>query len=52
LVASGLDDDEIAKVLGTSRETVEMGISSVLAKLCLEDRAQAVAWAEEHIKSL
>jgi len=45
LVASGLTTVEVAKVMQRSRATVKSHISHLLAKLGLQDRAQAIALA-------
>jgi DNA-binding NarL/FixJ family response regulator len=45
LIAIGLTTDEVADVLCRSRATVKSHISHLLAKLGLQDRAQAIALA-------
>ncbi|MGH3829718.1 MAG: response regulator transcription factor [Pseudonocardiaceae bacterium] len=45
LVASGLTTAEVAEILCRSRATVKSHISHILAKLELQDRAQAIALA-------
>jgi NarL family two-component system response regulator LiaR len=48
LLAAGHDNGEIARRLFISRSTVKNHISSVLAKLGLENRVQAAAFAVRH----
>ncbi len=47
LVARGLADDEIAYELATSDATASAAVASVLRKLGLRDRVQAVILAYE-----
>jgi DNA-binding CsgD family transcriptional regulator len=46
LVAQGLSNAEIARVLGTARSTVERTIAAASAKLGVRSRAQAAALAK------
>jgi DNA-binding NarL/FixJ family response regulator len=48
LIASGLNNREIAERMVISEETVKTHVSSILSKLGLEDRTQAAIWALKH----
>ena len=45
LVADGLRNKEIARVIGRSSETVKVHLQSILQKLGARDRTQAVTFA-------
>jgi DNA-binding NarL/FixJ family response regulator len=45
LVAKGLSNKEVARVLGRTEETVKVHLKSVFAKLDVEDRTEAVTTA-------
>lgn len=44
-VALGLSNDEIARSLGISIETVKEHVATLLRKLSVRDRTQAAVWA-------
>lgn len=44
-IALGLSNDEIARSLGLSIETVKEHVQKVLRKLVVKDRTQAAVWA-------
>jgi DNA-binding NarL/FixJ family response regulator len=46
-IARGLRNDAIASRMGISLKTVQNNVSSILLKLCVTDRAQAVALARD-----
>jgi DNA-binding NarL/FixJ family response regulator len=48
LVARGHSNREIARSLGVSEKTVKTHVSSVLAKLGVQDRTQAAVYAVRH----
>jgi NarL family two-component system response regulator LiaR len=48
LIASGLNNREIAERMIISEKTVKTHVSSILGKLGVEDRTQAAIWALKH----
>jgi DNA-binding NarL/FixJ family response regulator len=48
LVRRGLANKQIARRLGISERTVKAHLTSVFARLGVEDRTQAALWAERH----
>jgi DNA-binding NarL/FixJ family response regulator len=44
-VAFGLSNDEIARSLAISTETVKEHVQNLLRKLAVSDRTQAAVWA-------
>jgi len=48
LIAEGRSNREIARLLGVSEKTVKAHVSSVLAKLGVQDRTQAAVYAVRH----
>jgi DNA-binding NarL/FixJ family response regulator len=48
LIAGGRSNREIARTLGVSEKTVKAHVSSVLAKLGVQDRTQAAVFAVRH----
>jgi DNA-binding NarL/FixJ family response regulator len=48
LVAAGLANKQIARRLGISDRTVKAHLTSVFARLGVEDRTQAALWAQRH----
>jgi DNA-binding NarL/FixJ family response regulator len=51
LMATGKNNREIAESMYLSEKTIKTHISIILNKLNLVDRAQAAAWAGEHLES-
>lgn len=49
LVAAGLANKQIARRLGISDRTVKAHLTSVFARLGVEDRTQAALWAQRHL---
>jgi DNA-binding NarL/FixJ family response regulator len=47
-VAHGLSNEEIARSMGISIETVKEHVQKILRKLKMEDRTQAAVWAIRH----
>jgi DNA-binding NarL/FixJ family response regulator len=47
-IAEGRSNREIARLLGVSEKTVKAHVSSVLAKLGVQDRTQAAVYAVRH----
>jgi DNA-binding NarL/FixJ family response regulator len=45
LVAQGLTNEQIGRVLGISRATVKTHVENIIAKLGVSDRTQAAVWA-------
>lgn len=48
LVAAGLANKQIARRLGITDRTVKAHLTSVFARLGVEDRTQAALWAQRH----
>lgn len=48
LVAAGLANKQIARRLGIAERTVKAHLTSVFARLDVEDRTQAALWAQRH----
>lgn len=48
LVAAGLANKQIARRLGITERTVKAHLTSVFARLGVEDRTQAALWAQRH----
>jgi DNA-binding NarL/FixJ family response regulator len=48
LIADGRSNREIARLLGVAEKTVKAHVSSVLAKLGVQDRTQAAVYAVRH----
>lgn len=49
LVAAGLANKQIGRRLGISERTVKAHLTSVYARLGVEDRTQAALWAQRHL---
>ena len=47
LVAAGLNDEEIAEILGISQKTVRNHVSNTYAKTGVHSRSEAIVWARE-----
>jgi DNA-binding NarL/FixJ family response regulator len=45
LVAQGLTNEQIARILGISRATVKTHVENIIGKLGVSDRTQAAVWA-------
>jgi len=51
LLSEGHSDDEIAKLLHLEESTVRAHVHHILRRLGLKNRAQAVAYAHQHLKT-
>jgi two-component system, NarL family, response regulator LiaR len=49
LLADGLNNEAIVEALGVTRRTVETHVTSILDKLGVESRLQAVVWLHDHL---
>lgn len=49
LLAEGLSNEAVAEALGVTKRTVETHVTSILDKLGVESRLQAVVWLHDHL---
>lgn len=49
LIVQGIDNKEIAKVMGVTVKTASYHVSNILKKLDVKSRSKATAWAHKYL---